>query len=149
MITQVDTNLWRGPRPENMDDLKALGIQKIINLEVGWFECFHGLAGREQSDSFRANIIYKHMPISDWMFPKAQELRNIEAEMGWFQKTEKTYIHCLHGQDRTGLACAIYRVKIQGWTRDDAIKEMYSMGFHSFPYKTPLGWEESLREYLK
>jgi protein tyrosine/serine phosphatase len=38
-------------------------------------------------------------------------------------------IHCQHGADRTGLMSAMYRILEQGWTRDDALKELTEGGF--------------------
>ncbi|WP_349631962.1 phosphatase domain-containing protein [Pseudomonas abieticivorans] len=38
-------------------------------------------------------------------------------------------IHCKHGLDRTGLVSAMYRVVIQGWTKQAAIEEMTQGGF--------------------
>lgn len=146
MIIQIDRNLSRGPRPENMDELKTMGIRQIINLEVGWFEAFHGLWEQEKHEAALAHIPYIHLPISDWMFPTKKEFDSILFKMNISQKT---YVHCLHGQDRTGLVCAAYRVKFMDWKIDDAINEMYSFGFHSFPYKIPFGWEAALRNYLK
>lgn len=148
MITKVSDHLSRGPRPENMDELKALGIQEIINLEVGWFEFFHNLEGKEKEQAFSALIGYDHLPISDWMFPTKKEFDSImNVLIVAAINDEKIYIHCLHGQDRTGIVCAAYRVKVQNWKVDDAINEMYSMGFHKFPYEF-LGWVRELREYL-
>lgn len=153
MITQIDTNLWRGPRPDSMDELKSLGIRQIINLEVGWFELFHGLEGREKDQAFASLISYDHVPISDWMFPTQKELDRILTILRTTVDTPpngrgiKTYIHCLHGQDRTGLVCAIYRVKVQRWGIERAIQEMIDMGFHQVPYEW-LGWIRELREYL-
>lgn len=44
--------------------------------------------------------------------------------------TPKTYVHCAHGQDRTGLVIAVYRVQVQHWSKADAEKEMLARGFH-------------------
>jgi hypothetical protein len=38
-------------------------------------------------------------------------------------------VHCQHGADRTGTMCAIYRVAVQGWTKEEAIREMAEGGF--------------------
>jgi protein tyrosine/serine phosphatase len=38
-------------------------------------------------------------------------------------------IHCQHGADRTGLMSAMYRVLEQGWTPDDALKELVEGGY--------------------
>jgi protein tyrosine/serine phosphatase len=42
-------------------------------------------------------------------------------------------IHCQHGADRTGLMSAMYRIVEQGWSKDEAIKEMVEggYGFHA------------------
>lgn len=38
-------------------------------------------------------------------------------------------MHCKHGSDRTGLMAAMYRVVVQGWNKEDALKEMTEGGF--------------------
>lgn len=40
------------------------------------------------------------------------------------------FIHCHHGQDRTGLIIGLYRVEVQGWTPSKAYQEMLDVGFH-------------------
>lgn len=38
-------------------------------------------------------------------------------------------VHCQHGADRTGAMCAVYRIVVQGWTREAALKEMKEGGY--------------------
>jgi len=38
-------------------------------------------------------------------------------------------VHCQQGADRTGLMCAIYRVAVCGWSKEQAAKEMTDGGF--------------------
>lgn len=38
-------------------------------------------------------------------------------------------VHCAQGSDRTGMMVAIYRVVVQGWSKDDALKEMVDGGY--------------------
>ena len=38
-------------------------------------------------------------------------------------------MHCKHGSDRTGLMAAMYRIVIQGWSKEDALSEMTQGGF--------------------
>lgn len=38
-------------------------------------------------------------------------------------------MHCKHGSDRTGLMAAMYRVVVQGWSKEDALSEMTEGGF--------------------
>jgi hypothetical protein len=40
-------------------------------------------------------------------------------------------IHCNLGADRAGLLCAVYRVVFQGWTKDEAMAEMFGGDFHT------------------
>ncbi len=51
------------------------------------------------------------------------------------------YVHCFHGRDRTGLACAMYRIIIQGWSKEKAIAEMRSCGLN--------WWQKNMIEYIK
>lgn len=45
------------------------------------------------------------------------------------QQQGPVLMHCSHGRDRTGLFGAMYRIVIQGWSREDALKEMIDGGF--------------------
>lgn len=38
-------------------------------------------------------------------------------------------LHCKHGQHRTGLIAAMYRIIYQGWSKDEALAELYYGGF--------------------
>nr|WP_294972655.1 tyrosine-protein phosphatase [uncultured Pseudomonas sp.] len=38
-------------------------------------------------------------------------------------------MHCKHGRDRTGLFAAMYRTVVEGWSKEDALKEMVQGGF--------------------
>jgi protein tyrosine/serine phosphatase len=44
---------------------------------------------------------------------------------------QPVYIHCRHGQDRTGIAVAAYRMKMQGWSLSEAQAEMQDFGFNN------------------
>ena len=47
-------------------------------------------------------------------------------------KRTPVFVHCQHRADRTGMMCAIYRIAVCGWTKDEAIREMTGgFGFHS------------------
>lgn len=42
------------------------------------------------------------------------------------------YFHCARGRDRTGMFAALYRMEIDGWTREEAIAEMQAFGYSDF-----------------
>ncbi len=145
MITQVANGLWRGPRlvraNGDYERLKIIGIDVIINLESGIYDEFH----RDTSDktdpgTFGMKVI--EFPCSDIFPPGLDKVLKIF----WFINLvdKGAYIHCLHGEDRTGFICAAYRMREMGWTFDEAIYEMYCKGFHKFPY---LWWVPFLKKY--
>ena len=39
------------------------------------------------------------------------------------------FVHCQRGADRTGTATAVYRICVEGWSREDAIDEMVNGGY--------------------
>jgi hypothetical protein len=52
-----------------------------------------------------------------------------------------TFVHCEHGQDRTGLVIGCYRYWKQGWQKADAYAEMLQQGFHPELLGLTLFWE--------
>lgn len=54
-----------------------------------------------------------------------QSLRAIQAA----QEKGPVLIHCKHGLDRTGLVAAMYRIVVQGWSKQAALDEMEHGGF--------------------
>ena len=45
---------------------------------------------------------------------------------------KKVFVHCATGDDRTGMEIAAYRMAEQGWTSQEARKEMEAFGFNFF-----------------
>jgi len=42
-------------------------------------------------------------------------------------------VHCRHGSDRTGTMVAIYRIVVEGWTKEQATAEMVNGGYGYHP----------------
>jgi protein tyrosine/serine phosphatase len=55
-------------------------------------------------------------------------------------------VHCHGGGDRSGIVTALYRVEIQGWPLDKALREM-NLHYH-FPPRYP-ALQKQLREYFQ
>lgn len=47
---------------------------------------------------------------------------------------KKISVHCQTGDDRTGMMIAAYRMAEQGWTAQEAMREMEAFGFTSSHY---------------
>jgi protein tyrosine/serine phosphatase len=43
--------------------------------------------------------------------------------------SQPVLVHCAQGSDRTGMMVAIYRIVVQGWSKEDALKEMVDGGY--------------------
>ncbi|HMU96539.1 MAG TPA: tyrosine-protein phosphatase [Elusimicrobiota bacterium] len=52
-------------------------------------------------------------------------------------------VHCQHGSDRTGTMVAIYRIAVQGWSKESALDEMVNGGYGFHPL-----WK-NLRRYIR
>ena len=139
-MLQVDKFLWRGQRPKDLNDLRNAGIQRIISLQSGIFELLHNDLverqfpcefGMEQYDLKSSDI----KPPEPWAVRKFLELMMFNSK--------PTYIHCLHGVDRTGFMCAVYRMRFQGWSYERALDEWKALGRHPWYW----WWERTLKKW--
>lgn len=115
---------YRGGQPrmeEDWQQIKDLGITQIIKLNPD----------NEGEDRLLDGVQLFKCPISvlDQVTPIGPSRQTIEDAAGFIG--DKTFCHCSHGEDRTSLVCAVYRVKHCGWTKEEAFREMITMGFHS------------------
>lgn len=142
--TVVDKTLFAGPAPDNDDGtinpdnwkiLQNLGIKSTLDLETGIRGVCDGDLLREaQHGNIFGIRVYNH-PLNLILPPNidqiTQALKVISLEMS---NGKPIYIHCRLGVDRTGFIQACYRIKVQGWSTDQAVNEMLNNGFHLFPY---------------
>lgn len=149
--TYHDAPIFRGPRltdPEQYRELKAKGVGMILNLERGYWEWFHGRVNEEVMRARFASLTPLHLQLGDLLPPSWNELLTAAGLVrdAVYQGTG-VYIHCLHGVDRTGMVSAMVQRQLFGWDKEKCITEMFSLGFHRFPYEA-LGWVKRLREVL-
>jgi len=119
-LHKVSDSLYRSAQPtaEGMQDLKAMGIKTVINLRS-----FHS----DRDEIGDTGLGYEHICMKAW-HPEEKEVVRFLRIVTDNQKTP-VLVHCQHGADRTGTMCAVYRVVVQGWTKEEAIKEMTEGGF--------------------
>jgi len=51
-------------------------------------------------------------------------------------------VHCRFGDDRTGVFVATYRMALEKWPAEQALKEMYFFGFNGF-------WHPSMKTFIR
>lgn len=139
--TLVESGIYRGPRP-NREDYPALSMsfRSIISLE-GEDEDKIEAAGLDT-----ANCRLYPYPISPWQIYVAgistAYLREILTEVVALPKP--LLVHCQHGEDRTGMLIAAYRMTVDHWTLPAAMDEARRFGYHGILNQ---GLNRTLREY--
>jgi protein tyrosine/serine phosphatase len=125
-LYKVSDQLYRGAQPETngLRHLEELGIKTVVSLEL-----FHSDRSKIEESGSRLN--YEHIYMQTWRPTDNDVIRFMKI----VSDTSRTpvFVHCYHGSDRTGTMCAIYRIVMQNWTKDEAIREMKEggYGFHA------------------
>jgi len=44
-------------------------------------------------------------------------------------RRQPVLVHCSRGKERTGICAAVFRMEFDGWTNEQALEEMYALGF--------------------
>ncbi len=131
-LHRVDAKVWRSAQPSRHDfaSLECQGIGEVLCLR------------RWHSDKEEAGDLKQHH-----IRMSAGNIRDEDmvAALKMLVAAEKpVLVHCFHGSDRTGAVIAMYRMVIQGWTREKAIVEFMNprYGHHAevFP---------NIRRYLE
>lgn len=125
-IELVSPGIWRGPRPTQatLGQLKALGVETILDLENS-----DDAIRSERAAVGRLGMTFVLEQMSGFWTPNDSEVNQIEAIMA-DPARRPIFVHCQHGQDRTGLIVGLHRVFHEGWTPAAAYREMLAKGFH-------------------
>ena len=73
---------------------------------------------------------YLFRVLSERLPPDLQKFAETLVNLHLDEKNFPIFLHCAHGEDRTGLLMGLYRVEVQGWTPEKAYLEMLKLGFH-------------------
>jgi protein tyrosine phosphatase (PTP) superfamily phosphohydrolase (DUF442 family) len=117
---KVSDNLYRSAQPsaEGMKNLKAMGIKTIVNLRS-----FHS----DRNLTKETGLAYEHISMKAW-HPEEEDAVRFLRIVTDLRRTP-VLVHCHYGADRTGAMCAVYRVAVEGWDKEEALKEMTEGGF--------------------
>ncbi len=123
---QVVSGVTRGARPsiEGLRFLANSGVKTILNLEddaaaVAW----------EKTEAAKLGMKVISTPMSGFFRPKTKQV-NQSLQVMADSRYYPLYVHCQHGQDRTGVISGLYRVIYQHWQPADAYQEMLADHFH-------------------
>ena len=117
---RVSPTLYRGAQPtaEGMKQLERLGVKTVINLRS-----FH----TDNVELSGTHLRREHLWVKTW-HPEDEDVRRF-LQIVTDTNATPVFVHCQHGSDRTGTMVAIYRIVVEGWTKDKAIAEMTTGGF--------------------
>jgi len=119
-LHKVSDTLYRSAQPseEGMKNLKTMGIQTAVNLRS-----FHS----DRDEIGNSALAHKSISMKAWHAEEEDAIRFLRIVTN--PKGSPFLVHCQHGADRTGTMCALYRVAVQGWSKEEALREMMEGGF--------------------
>lgn len=129
---KYDDNFYRGSKPSESQykELADLGIKTVIDLRL------NSKKKNEEIESLlnKYNIKFVSIPLHPSIPPTKKQTETFFSIIN-NPKMAPVYVHCTHGQDRTGIMSALYRVEKCNWNYDQAYKEMVDVGYHPNLYK--------------
>ena len=141
---EVTPYLYRGGllRGDGIKALKKLGINIVVDT--------HANDTSEERDAKALGMQYVAIP---WHCPwPKDEVFAKFLKVLHDNKGKKVFVHCRLGDDRTGMMVAAYRMAEEGWTAEEAMKEMKSFGFarsHHFVCPGLARYEKEFPERFK
>lgn len=123
-FNKVTAQLYRSEQPDaaGMRAIERLGVKTVINLRD-----FHD----DKDEARGTKLRLLRVKMNTWHIEDEDIVRVLAILR---RKQDGPFlIHCQHGSDRTGLMCAMFRIVEQGWSREDAIRELTDggYGFHA------------------
>ena len=141
-LHRVSNDLYRSAQPtaEGMQNLKKMGIETIVNLRS---------FNSDRSEIGNSGLAYEHIYMKTWHPERKEAVRFLQIVTN--PKRTPALVHCQHGADRTGVMSALYRVAVQGWSKEEALREMTDggFGFHTIWGNIPTWFMELDIESIK
>lgn len=121
-LRQVTKGLYRGsaPTPQDLQWLHdKLGIRKVVSLDHD--------SGEKIARSCKLLGIHQ---VKVYVYDRPSLMRLLQHNLKELLiDGGPTYVHCLHGKDRTGLLCALFECKYLGKSPAEALDEAKKLGF--------------------
>lgn len=127
-LHQLTPWLYRSAQPseDGYREIERLGVKRVINLRA-----FHS----DKDEAAGTAVEREELSVKTWHLEDEDVVRVLRIVKD--PASGPYLIHCQHGADRTGLMCAMYRIVIQGWSREEALRELTDggYGFHAWIWK--------------
>lgn len=131
-LYKVDNYLYRSEQLRQADIplIKANHIDAIISLRFFDQDEDQELINEVAQN---ADVTLYNQPLKSWHVTPAEVAQILQKIKTLQAQNQHVLVHCYHGADRTGLIIAMHRIIHQGWTIDQARKEMTKGGFGYHP----------------
>lgn len=122
----VTPTLFRGaqPTPKGLKTLSKMGVGIVIDLR----ETNESKLEEEEVSKLGMKFVgipWRCTDPKDEYFAKFLTVIRDNPD-------KKIFVHCRVGVDRTGMMIASYRMAEEGWTAEEALREMKAFGFSSY-----------------
>lgn len=133
---KVNDALYRGGQPteKGFEELKRMGIDTIIDLRDD-----DSRAREEESIVKSAGLMFINLPMDNWDRPRIEDIDAILAQID-LASNKPVFVHCKRGSDRTGTVIAVYRMKHDRWTSQQAMDEAKKFGTG--------WWQHGMRDFI-
>jgi tyrosine-protein phosphatase SIW14 len=125
-FAQVSPRIYRGSRPDEAT-LKALAQMNVLTILD--LEDDDEVVAAETVLAASYGIKVISTPMSGFWYPRKSQV-NHSLQILTDASNGPIFVHCQHGEDRTGLIVGLYRVFYEHWSPSDAWNEMEANGFH-------------------
>ena len=135
---KINDGLYRGAQPneQGLEELKKLGITTVVDLRA---EDRYKLEW-ERQQAEKLGMRFVHIPVAGFAAPTNEEVAEFLSLFS--DPPQKIFVHCLLGEDRTGVFVATYRMSVQKWPVTQALREMYNFGFNGF-------WHPAMKAFVR
>ena len=119
-LNRVTPQLYRSAQPDaaGMRELEKLGVRTVIDLRD---------LNDDKDEARGTRLRLRRVKMDTWHIEDEDVVRVLA--MLRRRKDGPFLVHCHHGSDRTGVVCAMVRIVEQGWSREEAIRELKDGGF--------------------
>jgi protein tyrosine/serine phosphatase len=116
---QVNERYYRGAQPKERDyaDLAALGVKTVVDLTGP------DTLPAARSLAASAGLGYLNIPMTTHQPPTSAQMAEFLG-VATDPARLPVYVHCAGGRHRTGVMTAVYRMMLDGWSPDQAFREM-------------------------
>lgn len=119
-LYRITPTLYRSRQPDAAAQplLEQLGVHTVVNFI------------KESDNKWLSDpsIAQVQIPLQTVHVDDADMIESLRA-IQKAQQNGPVLIHCKHGLDRTGLVAAMYRIVVQGWSKQAALDEMEHGGY--------------------